>query len=593
LSLVYIVEVALGIGFIIFVHELGHYIVAKLSNVKVERFSLGFGPEIVGFTRGETRYSLCILPFISYVKMLGEDPAGETVADPRSFAAQPFHKKAAIIVAGSFSNILWALVLFIAVFKIGVAFTAARVGGVMYGSPAYYAGIEPGDRIVSIAGRTDVDFGDIVVAAALSDPGKTLQLVVERDGRELPLAVRPDYDPTQGTGFIGVEPYPTLTVDGFASIKGSTSPVEKAGVKLGAVILAANGAPVTTWVDLQRIVVANGLKALSLTVSQSGAEKTVELTPLRSTLPVLGIAATQTTHVIEVTPDSEAAAMGLQAGDDITALGSTECANLHELAAAVTAHLDDLPPLKVMRGGQPLELRWDRPPLGGFDFILGFKTANLPRAAWVQEGSVAEMLGLQPGDDIAAVDGTAVTDFESIPGLLAKAKDDTIAVSWKRGAEEHTGSFQPVFIGLVPLVETVERKLGLAASCTIGVRKAWDFASQVYIIIRKAFTGQGAIRKSLRGPVAIAQASYKIAQQGFMHFVFFLAIIGINLGVVNLLPIPILDGGLLAMFVVEKVKGSPLSQAAQVAYQYVGIAIIGALIIFVTWQDIYRIVTGG
>ncbi len=200
---------------------------------------------------------------------------------------------------------------------------------------------------------------------------------------------------------------------------------------------------------------------------------------------------------------------------------------------------------------------------------------------------------LHPGDYLLSVDGKPVADFEAFKENLKASTGDTVTLTWRRGDVEMRGAFQPVFLGISPAVETIERKLGFVASCSMGVRKAWDFASQIYILLRKAFSGQAAIAKSLRGPVAIAQTSYRIAQQGVIQLVFFLAVIGVNLAVMNLLPLPLLDGGLLVLFTVEKVRGKPLSLAAQAAFQYAGIAIIGALILFITWQDIYRIVTGG
>jgi len=609
-SVVYILEVAVGIGLLILVHELGHFIAAKLSNVKVEKFSIGFGPELVGVTRGETRYSLRIMPLGGYVRMLGDEPGSDTAVDPRSFLAQGFGKKVAIILAGSVSNILLALVLFIAVFQIGIKVDAAKIGAVEYGLPAYYAGMEVGDEVVAIEGRKYVDFSDLYVKSALTDPGSALHLVIKRGGNEMRLVVYPEYVAGQGMSFIGVERYPTLEIgalvtasaaedespsDGARSQEAANAdvnPVEEAGVAPGWTIAAVNGARLTDWFEFKRFVVANGLEPFELTVAKSGEEKTVTVTPQRIPAPLLGITAFQTTEIEKVTEGSRAAAMGLAAGDVITAVGSRECKSVFDVSYAVTAQLSKLPPLKVVRGGETLEIPWDVRPSSGVDFIAGITTKALPQAAWVAPGSPAEMMGIRPGDDITAVDGKPTNTFEDIRTFLKEAQSDEIGVEWTRAGEAFHGAFQPAFVGVLPGVDTVERRFGLAESCRVGLRKAWDFASQIYILIRKAFTGQAAIGRNLSGPVGIARVSYKYAVQGVSHLLFFLAIIGINLGVVNLLPIPILDGGLLATFLVEKIKGSPISLTVQAILQYAGLAIIIALFVFMTWQDIARIVHG-
>ena len=587
-------EVAVGIGVLILVHEFGHFIIAKYSGVKVENFSIGFGPELVGVTYGETRYSLRAVPLGGYVKMLGDEPGSQTAADPRSFLVQPFLTKAAIIIAGSVFNILLALVFFITVFQVGITFPAAHVGDVEYGTPAYYAGIQVGDRIVELDGRRTIDFSDLAVASALADPGDSLSLVIERRGEQMPVTIYPEYSPSQGISYIGIERYPTLEIESLVSLDKVPSPLIKAGVEPGSTITAMNGAPVSSWFDFTRRTVANGLKPFTLTVTKGAVEKTVEVSPVRSPAPLLDIAMTQSLDVTGVTPGSIAEAMGLAAGDVITALGAARVSDLGQLRSQINRNLANLPALELTRSGQTVQLPWnmDRLPLGALAFTSGFDTSAPPQPAWVAPGSPAEVIGLEPGDVITSIDGQPVTDFESLRRSLKDSKADTITVAWTRNGAAMQASFQPVFLGIGPSVEMVERRLGLAASCSLGVRKAWDFASQIYIILRKAVTGQSSIGKKLSGPIGIAHLSYTVAKQGLTQFLFFLAVIGVNLGVMNLLPIPILDGGLLAIFIVERVKGSPLRPSAQAILQYVGLVIIAMLFLYVTWQDIYRIVKG-
>ena len=615
------------------VHELGHFIAAKLSGVKVEGFSVGFGPELAGFTRGDTRYSLRIVPLGGYVKMLGEEPVAEVgavqrtlmprdadglsageqpeqqgdkhvqhgtpVEDSRSFSAQPFRIKALILAAGSAANVLLALILFVGVFQVGATFPAARIGTVEYGLPAFYAGLKPGDRILQIDGRRNVDFEDLQIKAALTDVGAEMELLVERDNRTIPVRVCPEFDPSQGISMLGVENYPTLTIGGFVRQPAQAddtrpreyepSPAEKAGVEDGWTISAVNGQSVESWGDFSRAAVANGLRPLALTLRKDGVEKTVTVIPTRSAAPFLGISPLHTTEITEVKRGSQADRMGLRAEDTVVSVGERKCGDLAELRYAITSQLRRLPPLVVLREGRTVETAWDKPPLGGVDFCEGLVTRNQASVAWVVEGSAAEVMGLARGDSIVSIDQRQVTDFESIRTCLRESKGDRIKVVWKRGEAEMEGEFQPVFVGIVPMPETITWRLGIAGSCQMGLRKAWDAASQIYILLRKAVTGEPAVGKKLSGPVGLAYISYQYAKQGFTRLVFLLAVIGLNLGVVNLLPIPILDGGLLAVCLVEKIRGKRLSLTTQAILQYVGLALIVALFIYVTWQDILRV----
>lgn len=594
-SLAYIAEVAIGIGLLIFVHEFGHFIVAKLSKVKVEKFSLGFGPELVGFTGGDTRYSLRVIPLGGYVKMLGDEPGSdvETFDKEHSFLTQSFTKKALIVVAGSFMNILTALVLFVAVFRIGITFPAARVGSVEYGSPAYYAGFKVGDRIVSVDGSRDVDFMDLTIKAALADPGQKLSMIVERDGKEVPLTVYPAFSRELGMSFIGIGPYPSLKIQGFEGFDSTESPGQKAGLQTGWTMTSFNGQPLGSAFELERDMAANGLRPFALGVKTDSTETTIRITPVRNPRPLLGISPIQTTEITEVAKGSQAALMGLQSSDTIVALGSEEVGDVLTLRNDITENEKRLPPLRVIRDGKSIGIRWNKPPVSAFDFVTGFRTTGLTKLAWVEPDSPADVIGLRPGDVVTSVDGAPVSKFQDIQQAMKSAKGDTIAVSWTRDGQEMSGSFQPAFVGILPGMESIREKLGLAASCRVGVQKAWSFASQVYLLVKKAFHGQPTIAKNLRGPVSIAQTSYQVAQRGVTDFLFFLAIIGINLGVVNLLPIPVLDGGLLAVFVVERIKGSPLSATSQAILQYIGLAIIVALFLYVTFNDILRLSTGG
>lgn len=207
-----------GFSLIVFVHELGHFAVAKWAGVRVEKFAIGFGREIFGFTRGETRYSFNFLPLGGYVKMLGQEDFDDKTNelrfndDPRSFANKPVGHRMAVVSAGVIMNALFACFVFMIVFMIGMQAPAPRIGTVEPDSPADKAGLLPGDVIHSINGERVLEFGEIQAATLLSKLHEPLEVVVERDGEIVPpLFIIPEYrDPSDMTDIkrqvIGISP---------------------------------------------------------------------------------------------------------------------------------------------------------------------------------------------------------------------------------------------------------------------------------------------------------------------------------------------------------------------------------------------------
>ncbi len=190
------------LGALIFVHELGHFLVAKRAGVSVLKFSLGFGPRIAGFSRGGTEYLLSAIPLGGYVKMLGEDPKEEVTDRERSFSAKPVGWRSLIILAGPGFNFLLAVVIFWVVFMIGVPTLATKVGDVMQGFPAHDAGLLRGDRIVAIDGRPLEKWEDLATQIHKS-PGRPVRLTVERAGHRFDLVVAPK--PTKQKNLFGEE----------------------------------------------------------------------------------------------------------------------------------------------------------------------------------------------------------------------------------------------------------------------------------------------------------------------------------------------------------------------------------------------------
>lgn len=192
---------------LIFVHEFGHFIMAKLTGVKVLEFSIGMGPRGFSTMKGDTLYSVRLLPIGGYVKMAGETGYEEDVQfsdDPSFFNNKTVLQRTAVIIAGPLMNLLLAMVLFALIFSIvGVPYIGTEVGQVVENSPAARAGLEPGDKIVGADGQKIQEWNQLV-GIIQSNPGKSIDFVIIRGEKELNLAITPEIDPESEKAIIGI-----------------------------------------------------------------------------------------------------------------------------------------------------------------------------------------------------------------------------------------------------------------------------------------------------------------------------------------------------------------------------------------------------
>ncbi|MGA9177073.1 MAG: RIP metalloprotease RseP [Desulfobacterales bacterium] len=189
-----IVSLIIVLGVLIFFHELGHFLVARLLGVGVERFSLGFGPKLIGKTIGITEYQISAIPLGGYVKMIGESPDSELDPSdiPISFTHKHVFKRILIVAAGPFFNILLALIIFFGIFQIsGLLILKPDIGAVNEGTPAYMAGLKKNDLVVSIDG-VDISSWEDMANAIMASKGKTLAISVLRGDKILTKNVTPE-----------------------------------------------------------------------------------------------------------------------------------------------------------------------------------------------------------------------------------------------------------------------------------------------------------------------------------------------------------------------------------------------------------------
>src|SRR5215510_3130039 len=230
------------LGIIIVIHELGHFLVAKFFKIKVETFSVGLGPRIVGFRKGDTDYRISAFPLGGYVKMAGDTPSDTLTGEPHEFLSKPKWQRFLVAAAGPAMNIILAIVLIAGLYMYGTDVPEFMVGQAVInviepGSPAEKAGIKPGDQILSFDGKQNPDWQD-VQNSVLTSPGRNISIIVERAGKRVELTVTPERKGREEAGDVGMFPYyRKLVVQDFQP----NSPALSAGVQRGDEIVAVNG----------------------------------------------------------------------------------------------------------------------------------------------------------------------------------------------------------------------------------------------------------------------------------------------------------------------------------------------------------------
>jgi regulator of sigma E protease len=279
------------LGVLVFVHEFGHFAVAKFCGVKILKFSLGFGPKLASFKRGDTEYMICAVPLGGFVQMLGEGGGedGETAAlseadKQRSFAHKPLSKRVAIVAAGPIMNLALPFLLLPISFLLGVNVPQYLdgppcAGYVIPGSEAEQIGFQAGDCIVSINGDR-VETWNNTFQTMVSHVGTPLQLLVDRQGEQVTFAISSERDDLEELSLerLGLAPQRAAVVGSIAP----GYPAERAGVQPGDRILAINGQPVSSWYDVRPLVLDVGGSELQLSVERAGERFELTMTPEKS-----------------------------------------------------------------------------------------------------------------------------------------------------------------------------------------------------------------------------------------------------------------------------------------------------------------------
>lgn len=282
-----IVGFVIVLGTMIVIHEFGHFSMAKLLGIKVETFSVGFGPRLAGFRKGDTDYRLSAIPLGGYVKMKGENVDEELTGDPDEFSSRPRWQRLLVAIGGPSFNIATAIVIPLAAAMIGVEVQPFETGPAIVGriqpdSPAAVAGVQPSDRIARFEDKNDPNWRDIFDKMLLNT-GSPVSLAVRRGNETIELRIVPAVQEFQGeknatTGLVPAYPPGPVTIGIVAPDK----PAEKAGLRPGDTIVALNGQPVVSFETLAADINKNTNQAVGLTVIRAGKTFEVSVTPVES-----------------------------------------------------------------------------------------------------------------------------------------------------------------------------------------------------------------------------------------------------------------------------------------------------------------------
>ena len=542
------------LGLLIFVHELGHFLVAKFYGVRVEVFSLGFGKKIMQFKKGDTTYCISLIPLGGYVKMFGDDPTSSISEEEKkfSFLHKPVGQRIAIILAGPLMNFFFAAFIFTVIALMGQDMPGTTIGDLNPQTAAHQAGFTPGDTIThvnTIPVNTWQKLDEIIQDSA----GKSLTFsVLKEDKNRIDISVTPKKiaNPnviSEKTEVGAIEGLSLLSRAPIVGISNSESVAGKAGLPTLSLITKINGKKITYHREIAPALTKASLNSEEITVSAKSYRYKAE-----------------------------------EEGKEIDYILSS---------AEVTALIDPNSELLT---------------------ALGMLNSRLFLMI-VKEGDPASEAGLLVGDQLLKIKGEVVTKWSSVVELVKSYKkgDGPIEIVVARNGEEITTSVTPEMtelvdnsgqddhrftIGIIPATAMVTGPLFnfkisnpiLAVSHGFKRTIKWTklvAMSFVRLVQRKVST------KNIGGIITIGKVAGDSFKAGFDRFLTMMAIISVNLFLLNLLPVPVLDGGHLVFFTVEALRGAPVSLKKMEIAQQIGLVLLISLMVFSLFNDISNLIS--
>ena len=543
------------VGVLVVIHELGHFAAAKLLDVKVLRFSFGYGRPLVRVKLGETEYQIAAFPLGGYVRILGIE--GEDKPDPvgklahrsdagRSFASRPLWQRLVIVFAGPAANLVLPVVIYFVFFAGHSALPAAVIGDVIEGGAAARAGLEPGDRVLEIDARP-IRYWEEIETAVRSSPGHELHLRISRNGKVferylMPLeeTVRHRDGAVTRQGRVGITHAPFVPLVGVID---GDSPAAHAGLRTGDLIMSVDGQPVRNWSDVQRHVGKFARRA------------------------------------------------------SLVYFRGTELPGVPQIELLSGGFADLVPETQV-------DTKLNRQTYTGLEHAEMF-------VAHVDAGSPADSAGLRPGDLVIALDDKPVAHWVDLDQRLQAEPHRTFKLTWKRAVAGTTETMSAELTQVwrkhlddydhtvTRLVFGARNDVDRGTGATIPIDGRFGFAlgksfertgETISTMVSGFFKilGGDTPGDALGGPLMMYRVASVSGNQGWDSFLLMLALISINLGLINLLPIPMLDGGHLLVFAIEAAQRRAISTRMRERVQLAGLILVGLITVLALRNDVMR-----
>lgn len=687
-----ILGVVLGFGGIVMIHEFGHFIVAKMGGIKVEAFSIGMPPVALGFRKlkkgwrvrvlpkmdqvehleegdHETEYQIGLLPIGGFVKMLGQSDTGAADADddPRSYANRPIWIRICVVSAGVIFNAVSAAILFMALYMNGIDLPAGVVGDVLKNSPAYDAGIKPGDEIIEVNGESFmingqqcVDFETIFQAPLLSASGDPIHFVIRRDGaeKEVSLVAEKKGGDPSGLRFSGLMPANKLKVSRYITEPNQIDKLyDDFNLRPNDEIQSVNGQAVQTPWEYKKVLSTTYQEEVELGVSRqwpadTDGDRTMvkvsypmyistmvenfrqeyDLTHFGSLVPRLKVESIPPppkaeslpkkimyafkTKVLrqEIDESENGSYLPLKKGDVLIKVADIDNPNYKQLRELTTEHKDKDMPVTVLRKDdkgveQVVEFVLHPQSRPGTDRVtVGFVPSlelETPVVGQVLsvEGLVGDVHKMPAGAKITAVAEQSVTTYFEIAAAMQANAGKEIRIDYE--FEDKTGSVsltvpehEPVHAEAVikyamPFDELTEnyKASNPMQAMSMGFKKVGQFVMRNYVTLGRLFQKDVPV-SALSGPVGIISMTYKVTGATLDRYLYFLGLISSCLAVMNLLPLPVLDGGHIVLLIIEKITGKPVHEKILAPIMYVGLALLLGLILWISYNDVIRLLFG-
>ncbi|MEO5666889.1 MAG: RIP metalloprotease RseP [Bdellovibrionota bacterium] len=567
------------LGVLIFIHELGHFLLAKACGVRVETFSIGMGHKILKFTRGETEYALSLIPLGGYVKLTGQDPREEVPKEleNRSFRHKAIWQRTLVVLAGPIFNAALTMFIFFFLYLMGAPSAAPVVERVLSGSIAAQAGLQSGDWVHSIT----TPAGKVYSTRELSDLEDTLN---EHVGEELTLAVQhdPAWASSSTNSEIKIVPAKGFTRDSTLGVLLERGLIPGTEKQSRAPLLHVRPG---TWAATRQIPEAFWIESVEVQVGSFS-----ESYPIRT----YGEFERLWTRLGEKTATANEGQIIVRGQQ----MQLSQVENASEPA--------ELPTTSYTLAWTRLQDRMPATP-----DAAGLSSSELV-VLEVKEKTPAATLGLKQGDEILTLNGENVQSFlwfrEHLQDLAHTNKE--IQISWRRGSEilkasvipEKVSTTDPVteakkeqfqigaaFLALpgAPMTYTLKSS-GFVDAIELGWKKSVNLSISMVASFYYLATGEIS-PKTLGGPLLIGKIAGESVKQGWEAFLKMMAFISLNLFILNLLPVPVLDGGHLVLFAIEAVRRKPVSLKIVEVWTTTGFFLLMGLVAVVFFNDLSRL----